>query len=96
MPCVSIHLINKDYLSCTMKILYINKLNQMKQILLILAATFFLLSCQNQIIALGGTTYHKGEQLMKVGISLKRAIIGGTGKYSSKKKRLKTKRKKSI
>ena len=86
MPCVSIHLINKDYLSCTMKILYINKLNQMKQILLILAATFFLLSCQNQIIALGGTTYHKGEQLMKV----------GTGKYSSKKKRLKTKRKKSI
>ena len=36
---------------------------------------------ENQIIALGGTTYHKGEQLMKVGISLKRAIIGGTGKY---------------
>lgn len=36
---------------------------------------------ENQIIALGGTTYHNNEKLMKVGISLKRAIIGGTGKY---------------
>jgi hypothetical protein len=36
---------------------------------------------ENQIIALGGTTYQNNEKLMKVGIALKRAIIGGTGKY---------------
>lgn len=36
---------------------------------------------ENEIVAQGGTSYHKGEQQMKLGISQKRAIVGGTGKY---------------
>ncbi len=36
---------------------------------------------ENEIVAQGGTSYHNGEQLMKIGIAQKRAIVGGTGKY---------------
>jgi hypothetical protein len=36
---------------------------------------------ENKIIASGGTVYHKGEQVMKLGIAQKRAVVGGTGKY---------------
>lgn len=36
---------------------------------------------ENEIIAQGGTSYHHGEQQMKLGIAQKRAIVGGTGKY---------------
>jgi hypothetical protein len=36
---------------------------------------------ENKIIASGGTVYHKGEQIMKLGIAQKRAVVGGTGKY---------------
>lgn len=41
----------------------------------------FNLGDENEIIAQGGTSYHKGEQQMKLGLSQKRAIVGGTGKY---------------
>ena len=41
----------------------------------------FNLGDENEIVAQGGTTYHHGEQQMKLGISQKRAIVGGTGKY---------------
>jgi hypothetical protein len=36
---------------------------------------------ENKIIAAGGTSYQKGEQVMKLGIEQKRAVVGGTGKY---------------
>jgi hypothetical protein len=36
---------------------------------------------ENKIIASGGTSNHKGEQVMKLGINQKRAVVGGTGKY---------------
>jgi hypothetical protein len=36
---------------------------------------------ENKIIASGGTINSKGEQVMKLGIAQKRAIVGGTGKY---------------
>jgi len=36
---------------------------------------------ENKIVASGGTVYHKGEQIMKLGIEQKRAVVGGTGKY---------------
>jgi hypothetical protein len=36
---------------------------------------------ENKIIAAGGTSYQKGEQVMKLGIAQKRAVVGGTGKY---------------
>lgn len=36
---------------------------------------------ENEIVVQGGTSYHKGEQQMKLGISQKRAIVGGTGKF---------------
>lgn len=36
---------------------------------------------ENKIIASGGTSYSKGEQVMKLGIAQKRAVVGGTGKY---------------
>lgn len=36
---------------------------------------------ENKIVAQGGTSYHKGEQQMKLGLAQKRAITGGTGKY---------------
>ena len=36
---------------------------------------------ENKIIASGGTSNHKGEQVMKLGIDQKRAVVGGTGKY---------------
>lgn len=36
---------------------------------------------ENEIVAQGGTSYHKGEQQMKLGLAQKRAITGGTGKY---------------
>jgi hypothetical protein len=35
----------------------------------------------NKIIAVGGTTYQKGEREMTSGIEQKRAVVGGTGKY---------------
>jgi hypothetical protein len=35
----------------------------------------------NKIVASGGTSNHKGEQVMKLGIDQKRAVVGGTGKY---------------
>ena len=41
----------------------------------------FDLGDENEIIAQGGTSYHHGEQQMKLGIAQKRAIVGGTGKY---------------
>lgn len=41
----------------------------------------FNLGDENEIIAQGGTSYHKGEQQMKLGLQQKRAIVGGTGKY---------------
>ena len=36
---------------------------------------------ENKIIASGGTINSKGEQVMKLGIAQKRAVVGGTGKY---------------
>jgi hypothetical protein len=36
---------------------------------------------ENEIVAEGATSYHHGERQMKEGISQKRAIVGGTGKY---------------
>ena len=36
---------------------------------------------ENKIIASGGTINSKGEQVMKLGIGQKRAVVGGTGKY---------------
>ena len=38
---------------------------------------------ENKIIAAGGTSYQKGEQVMKLGIEQKRAVVGGTGKYAN-------------
>ena len=46
-----------------------------------LGTTVFNLGDENEIIAQGGTSYHEGEQQMKFGLSQKRAIVGGTGKY---------------
>lgn len=40
---------------------------------------------ENKIIASGGTRYSKGEQVMKLGIAQKRAVVGGTGKYKGVK-----------
>jgi len=40
---------------------------------------------ENKIIASGGTSYNKGEQVMKLGIEQKRAVVGGTGKYKGVK-----------
>jgi hypothetical protein len=40
---------------------------------------------ENKIIASGGTSYSKGEQVMKLGIAQKRAVVGGTGKYKGVK-----------
>jgi hypothetical protein len=40
---------------------------------------------ENEIIAQGGTSYHKGEKEMKLGIEHKRAIVGGTGRYKGLK-----------
>jgi hypothetical protein len=36
---------------------------------------------ENKIVVPGGSTYHKGEQVMKLGIPQKNAVVGGTGKY---------------
>jgi hypothetical protein len=36
---------------------------------------------ENKIIASGGTINSRGEQVMKLGIAQKRAVVGGTGKY---------------
>jgi hypothetical protein len=47
---------------------------------------------ENKIIASGGTTYHKGEQVMKLGIAQKRAVVGGTGKYKGVKGEITTSR----
>ena len=41
----------------------------------------FNLGDENEIIAQGGTSYNKGKQQMENGLSQKRAIVGGTGKY---------------
>ncbi len=46
-----------------------------------LGTMVFNLGDENEIVAQGGTSYHKGEQQMKLGLSQKRAIVGGTGKY---------------
>ncbi|MEY4628554.1 MAG: hypothetical protein RLZZ595_880 [Bacteroidota bacterium] len=46
-----------------------------------LGTMVFNLGDENEIVAQGGTSYHKGEQQMKLGIAQKRAIVGGTGKY---------------
>lgn len=35
----------------------------------------------DKIVVPGGSTYHKGEQVMKLGIPQKNAVVGGTGKY---------------
>jgi hypothetical protein len=40
---------------------------------------------ENKIVASGGISYKNGEQLMKVGIAQKRAVVGGTGKYKGVK-----------
>ena len=36
---------------------------------------------ENKIVVPGGSTYNKGEQVMKLGIPQKNAVVGGTGKY---------------
>ena len=41
----------------------------------------FNLGEENEIVAQGGISYHKGEKVMKLGLAQKRAIVGGTGKY---------------
>ena len=47
---------------------------------------------ENKIVASGGTVYHKGEQIMKLGIDQKRAVVGGTGKYKGIKGEITTSR----
>ena len=47
---------------------------------------------ENKIIASGGTINSKGEQVMKLGIAQKRAVVGGTGKYKGIKGEVSTKR----
>lgn len=47
---------------------------------------------ENKIIASGGTSNHKGEQVMKLGIDQKRAVVGGTGKYKGIKGEITTSR----
>jgi hypothetical protein len=47
---------------------------------------------ENKIIASGGTSYNKGEQVMKLGIAQKRAVVGGTGKYKGVKGEITTSR----
>ncbi|MFM1794807.1 MAG: hypothetical protein RL642_1192 [Bacteroidota bacterium] len=46
-----------------------------------IGTTVFNFGDENEIVAQGGISYHHGEQLMKIGIEQKRAIVGGTGKY---------------
>jgi hypothetical protein len=46
-----------------------------------IGTTVFTFGDENEIVAQGGISYHHGEQLMKIGIAQKRAIVGGTGKY---------------
>jgi hypothetical protein len=41
----------------------------------------FNLGDENEIIAQGGMTYHRGEKQPKLGIAQKRVIVGGTGKF---------------
>jgi hypothetical protein len=41
----------------------------------------FNLGDENEIIAQGGMTYHKGEKQPKLGLAQKRVVVGGTGKY---------------
>ena len=47
---------------------------------------------ENEIIASGGTSYSKGQQIMNVGVSQKRAVVGGTGKYKGIKGEVTTSR----
>jgi len=46
-----------------------------------IGTTVYKFDDENKIIASGGTSNHKGEQVMKLGIDQKRAVVGGTGKY---------------
>lgn len=46
-----------------------------------IGSTVFNFGEENEIVAIGGISYHSGEQRMKKGIAQKRAIVGGTGKY---------------
>jgi hypothetical protein len=47
---------------------------------------------ENKIVASGGISYKSGEQLMKIGIAQKRAVVGGTGKYKGVKGEVTTSR----
>ncbi len=47
---------------------------------------------ENKIVAVGVTSYQKGEHVMKSGIEQKRAVVGGTGKYKGVKGEVTTSR----
>ncbi len=46
-----------------------------------IGTTVYKFDDENKIIVSGGTSNHKGEQVMKLGMDQKRAVVGGTGKY---------------
>jgi hypothetical protein len=47
---------------------------------------------QNKIVTSGGTSYHRDDKLLKLGVFQKSAIVGGTGKYKGIKGELTTSR----
>jgi ABC-type Fe3+-hydroxamate transport system substrate-binding protein len=47
---------------------------------------------ENKIVSSGGTSYKRGDKLLKLGVVQKSAIVGGTGKYKGIKGEITTTR----